>query len=63
MKLSIKNGRIILFKIEELNTRANLCRKYFYPASTKNRHGGVTTKKECATLINPITKSFKKETI
>ena len=53
MKLSIKDGRIILFKIEELNTRANLCRKYFYPASTKNRHGGVTTKKRVCDTNKP----------
>ena len=39
--IKYKNGRATFFQIEYLNTQANLCEKYFYPASTKIFNGDV----------------------
>ena len=42
MKFNIENGHAIyIFRIEELDTRANLCENIFYPESIKDDNGAV----------------------
>ena len=45
MTLNIKNGHAIFFQIEDLDTRANFCEEWFYPASIKNDNLAVATRK------------------
>ena len=43
--LDKKNGRaIFFFKMQGRNTRANLCKKYFYTATIKNDNESVAMK-------------------
>ena len=45
MTLNMNNGRARFFQIKDLNTRANLCEKYFFPATIKNDNGAVVMRK------------------
>ena len=45
MTLNMKNGCARFFRIEDLDTRANLCEKN-YPASIKNDNGAVVMRKK-----------------
>ena len=50
-------------QIEELNTLANFCAKYFLSRINKNGNGSVATrKKHCAMQTKPTTPLTKKRT-
>ena len=41
MPLNMKTVASYFFRIEDLDTQANLCERYFYPESIRNDNGAV----------------------
>ena len=65
MTLNINNGRARFSQIQNRNTRANLCKRYFYPASIINDNGSVSMRNFFynANGTNNSIKKFKKRNI
>ena len=57
MILNMNNERTILFQIQDLYTRASLCKNYFYPATIKSYNVYVARRQMCATQTELTTPS------
>ena len=63
MTLNMNNGRVRFFRIQDINTQANLCKNSFYPESIKNDNETVATRKIVRCEKNQQLHQIKKMTM
>ena len=58
--LNMNNGRAIISQIKDIDTRANLCRNNFDPATIKNDNGAIEMRIVLQQKRNQQTHQLKK---